>query len=39
MEINIGIDTKNREQIASALSKVQADTYTLYLKTRSRPGT
>jgi hypothetical protein len=26
MEINIGIDTKNREQIATALSKVQADT-------------
>jgi len=28
MDINIGIDTKNREQIAAALSKVQADTYT-----------
>jgi starvation-inducible DNA-binding protein len=35
MEINIGIDTKNREQIATALSKVQADTYTLYLKTHN----
>ena len=35
MEINIGIDPKNREQIATALSKVQADTYTLYLKTHN----
>ncbi|MGA3120700.1 MAG: Dps family protein [Polyangiaceae bacterium] len=35
MEINIGIDTKNREQIAGALSKVLADTYTLYLKTHN----
>ena len=35
MEINIGIDSKNREQIATALSKVQADTYTLYLKTHN----
>jgi len=35
MEINIGIDSKNREQIAGALSKVQADTYTLYLKTHN----
>lgn len=35
MEINIGIDAKNREQIANALSKVQADTYTLYLKTHN----
>ncbi len=35
MEINIGIDTKNRELIASALSKVEADTYTLYLKTHN----
>jgi starvation-inducible DNA-binding protein len=35
MEINIGIDTKNREQIANALAKVQADTYTLYLKTHN----
>ena len=29
MDINIGIDAKNREQLATALSKVQADTYTL----------
>ena len=35
MEINIGIDTKNREQIAGALSKVLADTYTLYMKTHN----
>jgi len=35
MEINIGIDSKNREQIAAALSKVQADTYMLYLKTHN----
>ena len=35
MEINIGIDPKNREQIAGALSKVQADTYTLYLTTHN----
>jgi len=35
MEINIGIDAKNREQLAGALSKVQADTYTLYLKTHN----
>ena len=33
MEINIGIDLKNREHVAGAVSKVQADTYTLYLKT------
>jgi len=35
MDINIGIDAKNREQLATALSKVQADTYTLYLKTHN----
>ena len=35
MEINIGIDQKNREQIAGVVSKVQADTYTLYLKTHN----
>lgn len=35
MNIDIGIDSKNREQIAMALSKVQADTYTLYLKTHN----
>ncbi|MEB2312168.1 MAG: DNA starvation/stationary phase protection protein [Sorangiineae bacterium] len=35
MQIDIGIDEKAREQIASALAKVQADTYTLYLKTHN----
>ena len=35
MDINIGIEPKAREQIAAALSKVQADTYTLYLKTHN----
>jgi starvation-inducible DNA-binding protein len=35
MEINIGIDAKHREEIAGALAKVQADTYTLYLKTHN----
>jgi starvation-inducible DNA-binding protein len=35
MQVNIGIDDKHREQIASALSKVLADSYTLYLKTHN----
>jgi starvation-inducible DNA-binding protein len=35
MDIHIGIDEKHREHIAHALSKVQADTYTLYLKTHN----
>lgn len=35
MDINIGIDAQQREQIAKALAKVQADTYTLYLKTHN----
>jgi starvation-inducible DNA-binding protein len=35
MEVNIGIDAKQRERIALALSKVQADTYTLNLKTHN----
>ncbi len=33
MNIDIGIDQKGRKQIAGGLSKVLADTYTLYLKT------
>jgi len=33
MQIDIGIDDKSRKNIAEALSRVQADTYTLYLKT------
>jgi starvation-inducible DNA-binding protein len=35
MEINTGIDARQREPIAAALSRVQADTYTLYLKTHN----
>ena len=35
MDINIGIAPKQREQIAGNLSKVLADTYTLYLKTHN----
>lgn len=34
-QINIGISEENRKQIASALSKLLADTYTLYLKTHN----
>ncbi len=33
--INIGIDEKNRQQIADGLSRLLADTYTLYLKTHN----
>ena len=35
MDVNIGIDSKHREQIAGGLSKVLADSYTLYLKTHN----
>ncbi len=35
MNIDIGIDAKHREQISGGLSKVLADTYTLYLKTHN----
>ena len=35
MDINIGISTKDRAQIAGALAKVLADTYTLYMKTHN----
>ena len=35
MKIDIGIDTPKREQIAQGLSRVLADTYTLYLKTHN----
>jgi starvation-inducible DNA-binding protein len=35
MDVNIGIETKQREEIAGGLSKVLADTYTLYLKTHN----
>ncbi len=34
-KIDIGIDDKQREEIAGGLSRVLADTYTLYLKTHN----
>jgi starvation-inducible DNA-binding protein len=35
MELNIGISNEDRQEIASALSKLLADSYTLYLKTHN----
>ena len=35
MDVNIGIDEKQRARIAGDLSKVLADSYTLYLKTHN----
>jgi starvation-inducible DNA-binding protein len=35
MKVNIGIDHEHRESIAKDLSKVLADSYTLYLKTHN----
>lgn len=35
MKIDIGIDTKERKAIAGGLSRVLADSYTLYLKTHN----
>ena len=35
MSINIGIDTADREKIADGLSRLLADSYTLYLKTHN----
>lgn len=35
MDIQIGIEQKDREQIAHGLSRLLADTYTLYLKTHN----
>jgi len=35
MEINLGIAKEEREQIAAGLSKLLADSYTLYLKTHN----
>lgn len=35
MQIDIGISESEREQIATGLSRVLADTYTLYLKTHN----
>ncbi len=34
-KIDIGIDEKHREEIAQGLSRLLADTYTLYLKTHN----
>ncbi len=35
MEINLGISAASREQIAAGLSRLLADSYTLYLKTHN----
>lgn len=35
MQINIGIEEKDRKEIAEGLAKLLADTYTLYLKTHN----
>ena len=35
MELNIGISSEDRQQIASGLSRLLADSYTLYLKTHN----
>ena len=35
MELNIGIDQEQRREIASGLSRLLADSYTLYLKTHN----
>jgi starvation-inducible DNA-binding protein len=35
MEINIGISEKDRKEICKGLSKLLADTYSLYLKTHN----
>jgi starvation-inducible DNA-binding protein len=35
MVVNIGINDKDRKKIAEGLSKLLADTYTLYLKTHN----
>jgi starvation-inducible DNA-binding protein len=35
MEIDIGIEREQREKIAGGLSRLLADTYTLYLKTHN----
>ena len=35
MDVNIGIDAEHRQQVAKTLSKVLADTYTLYLETHN----
>lgn len=35
MSVNIGIDEQSRQEIADGLSRLLADTYTLYLKTHN----
>ena len=35
IQVNIGISESNRKEIAEGLSKLLADTYTLYLKTHN----
>ena len=35
MELNIGIDLEQRQKIAAGLSRLLADSYTLYLKTHN----
>ena len=35
MDLNIGIDTMQREQIADGLARLLADSYSLYLKTHN----
>lgn len=35
MKIDIGINEKDRKEVANGLSKLLADTYTLYIKTHS----
>ena len=35
MELNIGINVEDREKIAAGLSRLLADSYTLYLKTHN----
>lgn len=35
MEINVGINEQDRKEIAEGLSKLLADSYTLYLKTHN----
>ncbi|QQS49616.1 MAG: DNA starvation/stationary phase protection protein [Acidobacteriota bacterium] len=35
MPINLGIEEKDRQEISQGLSKLLADTYTLYLKTHN----
>jgi starvation-inducible DNA-binding protein len=35
MDINVGIDEKDRKKIAEGLSRLLADTYSLYLKTHN----